>query len=68
MRYFTLLLFFLAAHVSIGQCSPPTAYSVVVNGDLKITVRQGNLPMSAADNTAGVSFTRDGVDIPLVYT
>ncbi|MFT4780188.1 MAG: hypothetical protein ACJAU0_001185 [Flavobacteriales bacterium] len=68
MRYFTLLLFFLAAHVSIGQCSPPTAFSVVVNGDLKITVRQGNLPMSAADNTAGVSFTRDGVDIPLVYT
>lgn len=68
MRYFTLLLFILATHVSLGQCPPPTAYSVVENGDLKITVRQGVLPMSAADNVAGVYFTRDGVDIPLVYS
>ncbi len=68
MRYFTLLFFALVAQASLGQCPPSTAYTVVENGDLKITVRQGNLPMSAADNLAGVYFTRDGVDIPLVYT
>lgn len=69
MRYFTLLICALVAQTSLGQCPPATAYSVVENGNLKITVQQGNLPLSAADNDiAGVYFTRNGVDIPLVYT